>query len=74
MLELLELALADVGARIGVGAVLDDACDRLDAGGARELLELGQLVVRVDALAEHGEDEPALGLGARRGIGLSHCH
>ena len=48
--------------------------DRLDAGRARELIELGQLVVGVDALREHGQDEPALGLEARRGIGLTWRH
>ena len=54
--------------------MLDDARDRLDAGGTRELLELAELVVRVDRLSEHGYDEPALGLEARRRIGLSDCH
>jgi succinyl-diaminopimelate desuccinylase len=54
--------------------VLDEPGDGLDAGGAGELLELGQLGVRVDTLGKHGEDEPALGLRARRRIGLSHRH
>src|SRR5690242_18246357 len=54
--------------------MLNQARDRLDTGRARELLELGKLVVRVDALCEHGEDEPALGLEARRRYGLSHRH
>ena len=48
--------------------------DGLDARRARELLELGDLVGRVGAGREHGEDEPALGLGRRRAIGLFHRH
>ena len=74
LLQLLELPLADERARIGARAVLDDLRDRVDAGGARELLELGDLVCRVGAGREHGEDEPALGLGRRRAIGLFHRH
>jgi succinyl-diaminopimelate desuccinylase len=54
--------------------MLDEARDRLDARGAGELLELRELVVRIDALREHGKDEPALGLEARRRYGLSHRH
>ena len=54
--------------------MLDESGERAHAGGPRELLELGQLVVGIDALREDGEDEPALGLEARRRIGLSHCH
>ena len=54
--------------------MLDEACDRLDARRSRELLELRELFVRVDALCQHGHDESALGLQARRGIGLSHRH
>ena len=46
--------------------MLDDPSHGLDAGGPRELLELRELVVRIDPLREHGEDEPALGLEARR--------
>ncbi len=45
-LQLLELALADVPPRIGVRALLDDLGDRRDAGRARELAELGELVRR----------------------------
>ena len=63
LLELLELPFADERARVGARAVLDDLRDRVDARGARELLELGDLVVRVGAGREHCEDEPALGLG-----------
>ena len=74
VLQLLELPLAHVAAGIGIGPVLDDACDGLDARRPGELLELPELVVGVDRLIEHGDDEPALGLEARRRIGLSHCH
>ena len=44
------------------GPVLDDAADRLDARRARELLDLGELVVGVRSLGQNREDEPALGL------------
>ena len=62
LLQLLELALADVRALRRTGAMLHDAADRLDAGGARELLDLGQLVVGIRTLSQHREDEPALRL------------
>ena len=61
-LQLLELALADVRARVGMHAVLHELAHRLDARGARELAHLGELVVGVRPLREHGDDEPALGL------------
>ena len=62
LLELLELALADVRPLRRAGTVLDDLADRLDSGGPGELLDLGQLVGHVRTLSEHREDEPALGL------------
>jgi succinyl-diaminopimelate desuccinylase len=74
LLQLAELALADVRARIRVRPVLDDLGHRLDEGGARELLELRELVGGIDAGSEHREDEPALGLRDPRAIGLSHRH
>ena len=74
LLQLVELSLADERPRIGMLTVLDDARHRLDPRGARELFELGELVVRIDALPEHGKDEPALRLEAGRGIGLSVRH
>ena len=74
LLQLLELPFADVRARVRLRPVLDEPCDRLDARRPGELLELCELVVCIDALREHGQDEPALGLGARRGIGLSYRH
>ena len=42
--------------------MLDDGSDRLDPGRAGELADLGELVVRIDPLAQHGENEAALGL------------
>ena len=74
LLQLLELPFADVRACIGLRAVLDETCDRLDPRRPGELLELCELVVRIDALREHGQDESALGHRARRGIGLSYRH
>jgi len=54
--------------------VLDEARDGLDTCRTRKLFELRELVVGIDALREHGQDEPALGLEARRGIGLTRRH
>ena len=67
-LQLLELALADVRARVRLRAVLDELADGLDARGARELAELAELLLGVDALREHGEQEAPLRLGARRRV------
>ncbi len=67
-LELRELPLPHVRARVGRRAVLQERADRLDAGGAHELAELDQLVVGVDARREDQNGEPALGLGPGRGI------
>jgi hypothetical protein len=74
LLQLGELALADVAAGIRARPVLGQRRDRLDARGARKLLQLGQLLLRDGALGQHSEDEPALGLGARRRIGLVCRH
>jgi succinyl-diaminopimelate desuccinylase len=74
LLQLVQLPLADIRARVGKPPVLNDPPDRLDAGGSRELLELGQLVGAVDPLWEHGNEEPTLGLGRPRAIGLSWSH
>jgi len=76
LLQLVELSLADVRAAVGQPTVLDDAADRLDSGGAREFLELGELGELVGAVgsgSEHGDDEPTLGLGPGA-IGLSRRH
>ena len=43
--------------------MLDDPADRLDARGAGELLELGQLVVGIRSLSQNREHEAALRLG-----------
>ena len=46
----------------------------LDAGRARELAELAELVVAVGTLREHGDEEPALRLRPGCGIGLARGH
>ena len=74
LLQLVQLALADVRARIRARPVLDEARDGLHTRGARKLFELRELVVGIDTLREHGQDEPALGLEARRGIRLTGRH
>ena len=74
LLELVELPLADVRARVGQPPVLDNLADRLDARRPRELLELGELVGAVGPGWEHGNEEPPLGLGRPRAIGLSRRH
>ena len=70
-LQLDELSLADVGAGLGPCRSLDQFCDGLDPGRTRELLQLAELAVGVDPLRQHGDDEPALGLGTRRRIRLA---
>ena len=67
LLQLLELALADVRARIGVRALLDELGDRLDARRAGELAQLAELLLGVGGARQDGENEPALGLDARAG-------
>ena len=74
LLELLDLSLADVRARVGEPPVLDDPAHGLDLRRPCELLELGQLVGAVGSRCEHGEQEPTLGLGRPGAIGLSHRH
>jgi len=54
--------------------VLDDLAHRLHAGRPRELLQLGKLVGTVGSGCEHGDEEPALGLGRPRAIGLCWTH
>jgi succinyl-diaminopimelate desuccinylase len=54
--------------------VLDELGDRLDARGARELPELGELLRPVDTLREYTDDESALRLRPGGRIGLAHGH
>ena len=54
LLELVELAFPDVGARVRLAPVLHEARNGLDACRAGELLELRKLVVRIDRLRKHG--------------------
>ena len=70
-LELDELALADVGARVRLGSALDELGDGLHSRRPRKLLQLCELANGIHALREHGDDEPALGLGTRSGIRLT---
>jgi succinyldiaminopimelate transaminase len=53
--------------------MLDDLLDRLDAGRPGKLAQLGKLFGFAIGW-EHGDGEPALGLGARRRIGLAWRH
>ena len=73
-LELLELALADIGARIGARSLLDELGDGLDESRPGELLQLGQLVVGVGALRKECQHEPPLGLSARLRFWLTRRH
>ena len=62
LLQLLDLALAEVVVRVRVLAVLDELADDRHSGGAQELAELGEVV----PVGHHAHDERAL-LGAARG-------
>ena len=68
-LQLLELALAHVGARVGGGPALDQLADRSDPGGAQELARAGPALALVHSGAQHGDDESALGLRPGAGSG-----
>ena len=68
-LQLLELALADVGLLVGAVALLHERLHRLDERGARQLAQLAELVLGVGSFREHGEQEPLLGLEPCRGFG-----
>ena len=69
VLQLLELALADVGARVGRGAVLDELADGLDAGRARQLAELGQLLAVSAPLGSTATTNPRSGSAPGAGSG-----
>ena len=71
LLELHELALADVGARVRLWSALDELGDGLHTRRPRKLLQLRELATGVHALRQHGDDEPALGIGTRNGIRLT---
>ena len=68
--QLLELPLTHIGPPLGARAVLDDLPDRLDERGVREFPQLGQLLLLVDSLSQHCDDEPAL----QRGVRLASDH
>ena len=74
VLQLLELALADVGSRVGRLPSLDEFADRRDACGSQQLAQLAQLLALVHPGAQHGDDESALGLRPGRGVRLVMGH
>ena len=53
-LQLVELAFADVRARVGTGSVLHDLVHRLDSGRPGQLAQLGELV-RLTPGRQHGD-------------------
>ena len=73
-LQLGQLALADERLRIRPVPVLNQLGDRVHPCGAGELPKLRELFGAVRSLREHAEDEPALRLRPRSGIGLARCH
>jgi hypothetical protein len=73
-LQLDELALTDIGARIGRGAALNELADRVDTGRPQELSHLPQLLVLVDSLGQHRDEKAALGLSPGRGVRLVWRH
>ena len=64
VLELVELAAAEVAVGIGLGSLLDHPALGCDAGGAQELSHLGQLAVLAGRAGEHADRDRAL-TGAR---------
>ena len=68
-LELLELPLADVGPPVRVGPVLRHGRDRLDARRARELAQLGELLLGVDRRVSTATTNPRSGSAAGAGSG-----
>ena len=74
VLQLVELAFADVRPRIGACPVLHDVGDRRNTRCPRELSELRELVLVVGAVRENGEQQPALGLRLEPALGIGHGH
>ena len=64
-LQLLDLALADVGAHRGSRAVLHDRADGLDARRSSQLLHLGELLGVVGAGREDGHHQPTFQVRGR---------
>jgi hypothetical protein len=73
-LQLPELPLPDVAALVGPRPPLDELAYRFDAGGARKLTQLVELVLFVGTRSQHGDDESPLRLHARGGIRLALSH
>ena len=59
---------------VGTVAVLHQQADRLDAGGPRQLAQLGDLGSFLGAGSEHGDEESPLRLQSRRGVWLRVRH
>ncbi len=74
VLQLLELALADVGGGVRAQARLDHGVDGLDAGRPRQLTDLGELLALIGSLGQDGDDEPTLRIRPGGGIGLALGH
>ena len=74
LLQLVELAFADVRSRVGSLTLLHELRDWLDAGGAGKFAQLGELLLGIDAPREHGEHESALLLGTGRRVWLVNLH
>ena len=62
------------GSRVGRRAPLHELADGLDPGGPQTLPHLRELVVFVDPLSQHGDEEAALGLSPGRGVRLVLGH
>jgi len=67
--QLVELALSNIGPPVRMRPVLDQVGDGVHHGGPGEVVELTELLVGVDPLWEHRNDEPALGGGV---VGALH--
>jgi hypothetical protein len=73
-LELVELPLADVGARIRPQPRLHEGRDGIDAGRPRQLADLGEFLAGIGSLGQDGDDEPTLRIRPGGGIGLAMGH
>ena len=74
LLELGQLSLADVRARIGRRPPLNYLTNGLDPRGAHELPHLPQLLVLIHSLRQYRDEKAALRLGSGRGVRLVLRH
>ena len=70
-LQLVELSLADVRGRIGTHPRLHERRDGIDARRPGQLADLGELLLGIGSLRQHGDDEPTLRFRPGGGIGLA---